>query len=154
MSRRGRRALLIAIVAVPVLAGGFVATGLAGPVLNRVDQAYARWSLESRIDDFWEARQKGDIAAAASFILPSCQSRGGLGNAVRYWSHEIHELKIQGDEADVIVNLEFTVALPGFDSGPGSKRKQGMRQKWVRSEGTWYWDPGTAEGQGLPPVGS
>ena len=139
------------IVIILVLAGAGV-VGLAASragLLERLDSRYAAWSLESRVDGFWDARVAGDREAARTFISPEARRRS-VGNAITLLSYNIESISIEGDTATVNLEIEFKLAVPGFTLDTDKPRKDKIVQQWVRDGFTWYWMPAEQESGDKP----
>lgn len=139
------------IVTILVLAGAGV-VGLAASragLLERLDSRYAAWSLESRVQGYWDARVTGDREAARSFISPAARRRS-VGNAINLLSYNIESIAIEGDAANVSLEIEFKLAVPGFTLDTDKPRKDKLVQTWVRDGFTWYWMPTELEGGDRP----
>ena len=139
------------IVIILVLAGAGV-VGLAASragLLERLDSRYAAWSLDSRVQGYWDARVSGDREAARTFISPEARRRS-VGNAISLLSYTIESIAIDGDTANVNLEIEFKLAVPGFTLDTDRPRKDKLIQTWVRDGFTWYWMPTELEGGDKP----
>jgi hypothetical protein len=130
------------VVIILVLAGAGV-VGLAASragLLDRLDSRYAAWSLESRVEGYWDARVSGDREAARTFISPDAPRRS-VGNAITLNSYKVEGITIDGDTAKVNVEIEFKLAVPGFTLDTDKPRKDKLIQTWARDGFTWYLVP-------------
>ncbi len=132
------------IVAVIVLAGAGV-LGFAGSqfgLLDRLDDAYAEWSLKSRVSAFMDARVSGDLEETVGFVAETCSPCAQIGNMVNYRTMEIIDMQIEDDSATVRLQATYVIALPGFSFEKDQPRETVMIQIWTRIDRQWYWDPG------------
>ena len=137
------RGMLVGALVFVIGAGvlGFTATKTG--LIDRLGAVYSSWSLNSRVEALWEVRIQGDLEGTREFVV-DVPNRVRLGTSVRYFSYEIKDVIIEGDQATVILDIEYRIAVPGFFSESDPPVKTESVQHWVRDGRTWYWDPGAS----------
>lgn len=135
----------VLVVAVMLLAGAGV-IGLAASrtgLVGRLDAAWASWSLDARVEGYWDRRVEGDVDSLRGYLHPA--SRQKLGNAIQYLDYAVEQIAIAGDSATVDVRVEYRLNVPGFTRDGERSRIEQVRQRWVREGRTWYWEPAVSD---------
>jgi hypothetical protein len=94
--------------------------------------------LHKRIDEYWQARQAGDLDAQAKYMHPLQKSRA-LSNMLITDSYAIEALEINGDSATGTIRVRSHISQPQLAA---RSREAVLKDKWVRYEGQWYQDIG------------
>lgn len=100
-------------------------------------------SLRERVTAFWEARIKGDEAAAYQYetyahtgemtVTQYIQARSPM---LKYKAYTIDTIQEQEQEAQVTVNLQYQMTIPGMVDMPMTMP---IQEQWVRlDDSQWY----------------
>ena len=100
-------------------------------------------SLRERVTAFWEARIKGDDAAAYQYetyahtgemtLTQYIQARSPM---LKYKAYTIDTIQEQEREAQVTVNLQYQMTIPGMVDMPMTMP---IQEQWVRlDDSQWY----------------
>ena len=100
-------------------------------------------SLKQRVTAFWEARIKGDDIAAYQYeiyahtgemtVTQYVQARSPM---LKYKAYTIDTIQEQEQEAQVTVNLQYQMTIPGMLDTPMTKP---IKEQWVRlDDSQWY----------------
>src|SRR5262245_20417226 len=99
-------------------------------------------SLEERVKEFWEARIAGDDIKAYTFEAYSKNGQMTANQYVRsrspvfqYKSYKVKGIEEKGDEATVIIDLRYNLALP---TRRDVDLAMDLQERWVRLDGQWY----------------
>jgi hypothetical protein len=101
--------------------------------------------LRKRVQARWDAALKGDFEAAYAFETPEYRKANPkeeylfrMGRRVARWHvATLKELRYdRADEAEAIVTLEYSFALPGSDRIV--RTKGNFSEHWRFSDGTWW----------------
>ncbi len=153
MKTVARRTLITGAAIVAAGAAATLAGVRLGPI-DRLDRAYAAWSLRARVEALAKARMEGDIGEASRFVIASCQPRAPIGAAIRYLSFTVRDMQVEDNVAEVDLGVEYKIDFAGLSSPTDEPQYFDMKQHWVRARRTWYWDPGplARAGEPLKPV--
>jgi len=98
--------------------------------------------LRERAQAYWTARVKDDMATAFAFEDPVRRSQlslndyvRALGTGVKIVFAKVWEVKIDGDLADVEVEVEARYMVPGWEKIRAGRRT--LIDDWQKIDGTW-----------------
>ena len=133
-------AALAGLLFLPACAGVPV-SDIATPQVERPAKSDAE-VLRERAQAYWQARVKDDMATAYTFEDPVRRKTYSLvpyirtvGGGMKFTSADVTEVKIDGDQADVFVQIHGRHMLPGWDTIPNLKRTQ--IDDWQKIDGQW-----------------
>jgi len=98
-----------------------------------VDQA-----LRARVSEFFDLHVKGQFRHAEALVAEDSKDLFYNGNKPQYLSFEIGKITYNADftHAQVIVNCEQRIAVPGFENRP---MKLPTLSMWKLEDGKWCW---------------
>lgn len=91
--------------------------------------------LRSRLDGYWQARVKGDLAAMAQYIHPEQRGIANPGGLLTTEKYEVKSLEINGERAVAVVDMRARVSTPSM---AGFTRDITTKDVWVKQAGGWY----------------
>lgn len=99
-------------------------------------------SLKQRVTAFWEARLRGDEVTAYQYeayaytgemtVTQYVQARSP---ALKYMAYTIDTIQEQENEAQVTVNVQYQMSIPGMVDLPLA---MAIKERWVRFDNQWY----------------
>jgi hypothetical protein len=99
-------------------------------------------SLEERVKGFWDARVAGDDAKAYNYEAFSKTKKMTLQQylqarnpALKFDRYEVKKVEEKGDEATVIVDVNYHLIVPARDA---LNLSMAVTEPWVRLDGQWY----------------
>ena len=140
MRRGGRRLLLVMLLSALGWARAQGAEVGPSPVAQqpRSDADLVR----ERAQAYWDARVKDDMVTAYTFEDPVRRSQLSLnqyvraiGTGVKMSSAKVWKVKIDGDQADVEIEVEARYMVPGWDKLPAGRRT--LVDDWQKIDGKW-----------------
>ena len=138
--RWGAQAAILAGLLSLVACAGAPVAGVSPPQVPQPPKSDADL-LRERAQAYWQARMKDDMVTAYSFEAPVWQKRFSLneyvrnvGTAVKFTAADVSEVKVNGDLADIYVEVQGRYLLPGWDTTP---LKKTMLDDWQKIDGQW-----------------
>ena len=101
--------------------------------------------LAERVTAFWEARLQGDEVSAYQYLsyartgeMTVTQYVQARSPTLKYMAYSIDTIQEQENEAQVTVNLQYQLSVPGMVDLPLA---MAIKEQWVRlDDSQWYRD--------------
>lgn len=139
--RWGAQAAILAGLLSLVACAGAPVAGVSPPQVPQPPKSDADL-LRERAQAYWQARMKDDMPTAYTFEDPVRRKQftlidyiRNIGTGMKLTTAEVSQVKIDGDLADVFVELEGRYVVPGWDSLPISRRT--LTDDWQKIDGQW-----------------
>lgn len=118
--------------------------------LNEKQVGISKVSLEVRVSSRWDALVSNKLDQVYLFHSPARrklysfgQFQGGIGSSVEWLSASLRSAAINGNRADVFVDVQHRLLLPGaqgerFNSSVGSINSS-VHEVWLWEDGEWWY---------------
>jgi hypothetical protein len=100
-------------------------------------------SLRERVAAFWAARVAGDFAKQWELLEPRGRGRISVAeyapqSVVKYLGYQVEDANVKGYFASVRVRLLVQAVIPTAQNRKIAPSAVGVKDVWVRIQGTWY----------------